>query len=90
MRTERASEDLIQRIVRDMHVLNAEITNDRVNLGPGFCVGHSYFCGGMSPAGATASWYRDVIASEGSPLLKEYWFDDVAKAEEWERRLLSE
>jgi len=90
MRNASASEDLIQRIVRDMHVLNAEIANDRANLGPGFCVGHSYFCGGMSPAGATTSWYREVIASEVVPLLKEYWFDDVAKAEEWERRLLSD
>lgn len=90
MRNASASEELIQRIVRDMRILNTEIVNDRANLGPGFCVGHSYFCGGMSHAGATADWYREVIASEIVPLLREYWFDDVTKAEDWARRLLAD
>lgn len=72
-----------------MQTLNTEIASDRANLGPGFRVGHSYFCGDPGPDGATTAWYRDVIQTEVVPLLKEYWFDDAARAEEWERRLLA-
>ena len=87
MRNARASEELIQRIVGDMRALNTEISEDRANLGPGFCVGHSYFCGEPGPDGATSHWYAEIIKTEIVPLLKEYWFDSPSKVEEWERRL---
>lgn len=35
--------DLVQRIVSRMTSLNDAIWNDRVNLGPGFRIGHSFF-----------------------------------------------
>lgn len=85
-----ATRALVSKIVRDMTALNEEITKDRSNLGPGYCVGHSFFCTGMSDVGATPEWYREVIVSEIMPLLREYWFDDVPKSLEWERRLLDE
>ena len=88
MRNARASVDLIQRLVRDMEALNTEIANDRVNLGPGFRIGHSYFCSAPRPDGATEDWFRDVIQTEVVPLLGEYWFDNPSKVDEWERRLL--
>lgn len=82
-----ASDMLAARIVRDMGQLNAEIANDRINLGPGFCVGHSYYCTGISEAGATPEWYDDVIVSEILPLLREYWFDDESRVKKWEDHL---
>lgn len=88
MRNARASEELIHRVVRDMQLLNAEIESDRANLGPGFRIGHSYFCGGHGPDGATTDWYKDVIETEVLPLLREYWFDDPSKVKQWESRLL--
>ncbi|AUA57467.1 5-methylcytosine-specific restriction enzyme B [Achromobacter spanius] len=82
-----ASDELAARIVRAMVALNEEIANDRLNLGPGFCVGHSYYCTGISEAGATPEWYDDVIVSEILPLLREYWFDDEPRVKSWEDRL---
>jgi 5-methylcytosine-specific restriction enzyme B len=83
-----ASEDLIRRMVIDLTALNSEISNDRANLGSGFCVGHSFFCTGISDVGATPEWYREVISSEIMPLLREYWFDDETKINDWEARLM--
>ncbi|WP_177225647.1 AAA family ATPase [Variovorax sp. OK605] len=88
MRNARASEELIHRVVRDLQDLNAEIEADRANLGPGFRVGHSYFCSVHGPDGATHDWYKDVIETEVLPLLREYWFDDPSKVKQWESRLL--
>jgi hypothetical protein len=34
------------------------------------------------------SWYRHVIDVEVKPLLREYWFDDRAKADQWVAELL--
>jgi MoxR-like ATPase len=82
-----ATDELAARIVRDMDALNQAIAQDRANLGPGFCIGHSYYCTGISEAGATPEWYEDVIESEILPLLREYWFDDEARVREWERKL---
>lgn len=37
------SADLVDRIVARMSALNGEIGEDQTNLGPGFCIGHSFF-----------------------------------------------
>lgn len=82
-----ATAGLIERIVVRLTQLNAEIAADRANLGPGFCIGHSFFAD--FPAGGDGEdWYRDVIAADILPLLNEYWFDDPDRVERWERRLL--
>ncbi|PWC26654.1 hypothetical protein CR165_22075 [Pseudoroseomonas aestuarii] len=87
----------INRIRTRMADLNQEIAGDRSNLGPGFCIGHSFFAGPPKPAEgeaglapeAEADWYRRVIETEIVPLLEEYWFDDPDKAESWRSKLLA-
>jgi len=75
-----ASDDLIQQIIRRLADLNETIAEDDTNLGPGFCIGHSYFCprDGEVPDQA---WYEETIEQEIAPLLREYWFDDTEKAD---------
>lgn len=81
-----ASAGLVEKIVDRMTKLNEEIARDTTNLGAGFCIGHSYFC--VAPR-ADEAWYREVISTEIAPLLREYWFDDSPKAEDWISRLLA-
>jgi len=72
----RVHESLITLIIERMEALNQTISEDTKNLGPGYRVGHSYFCpiGNDNPYDET--WYRMVVKSEIEPLLREYWFDD--------------
>lgn len=68
--------------------LNAEIIDDTANLGPGFEIGHSFFCAGPMDEETPDAWYRRVIKTEIVPLLREYWFDAPSKVETWAQRLL--
>jgi len=79
--------ELIDKIVARMSALNEEIAKDKTNLGPGFCVGHSFFCTTPSDRNPDETWYRQVVNREIAPLLREYWFDDSTKADDWIRRL---
>ena len=74
-------ETLIQRIIDRFKRLNAKISEDTKNLGPGFRIGHSYFCT-ATPDDSGGSWYRRIVDYEIAPLLREYWFDDEKKATE--------
>jgi MoxR-like ATPase len=69
---------LVDRIVRRSSALNERIADDRKNLGPGYEIGHSFFCPPQNlPAGFDWEvWYADVVRSELGPLLREYWFED--------------
>ncbi|MEH7379100.1 AAA family ATPase [Bacillus sp. JJ1533] len=78
-----ASEELINRIIIKIGRLNVEITND-ANLGNGFRIGHSYFC----DYEANDNWYNEVIKYEIEPLVKEYWFDEEDKANNYIDELL--
>lgn len=63
--------------------LNRLITEDP-SLGPGFQIGHSYFCHTRTtpPWGDDAeALVRDVFRFEIVPLLREYWYDDGAQFE---------
>jgi hypothetical protein len=84
-----ASSSLVDVIVRRLGALNRKISEDTTNLGPGFCIGHSYFC---APSGsdlyADEGWYQRVIKTEVAPLLREYWFDRPKRAEEEIERLM--
>lgn len=74
-------ESTIDRIVSRVAEVNRRITADHKNLGPGFAVGHSYFC----PAETVSDpneWYASVVRDEIEPLLDEYWFDDRKQVEE--------
>ncbi len=64
--------------------LNRTIAEEQ-SLGPGFAIGHSYFCGGGSAL--TEKTYADVIRHEIVPLLKEYWFDDQERVRDWADKL---
>ncbi len=59
--------------------LNHAIVNDE-SLGEGFCIGHSYFCTGVT---IDDEWLHSVVEFELIPLLKEYWFDEPANIRKW-------
>ena len=67
-------------LIEGMRRLNTKIANDP-ELGPGFCIGHSYFFPPETDRGDERAWLRRVITYEIGPLLREYWFDDLEKAE---------
>ena len=73
--------DLRNHLISVFDDLNQTIREDTTNLGPGFCVGHSYFCGTDEEA-LDEEKYEDIIETEIAPLLREYWFDQPKKAEE--------
>lgn len=81
-------EPLIQRIVDRVSALNAVIRSDSANLGSGYEIGHSYFCPGQGDDSLDERWYQRIVRTEVEPLLREYWFDQPAKAEQAVRDLL--
>jgi hypothetical protein len=83
-----ASDAFIELIVGRMSDLNLAIAEDTVNLGPGFCIGHSFLTPRSNDTQVDTAWYRRVVLSEIQPLLMEYWFDDSERVEEWTSRLL--
>jgi 5-methylcytosine-specific restriction protein B len=80
---------LIDKIVVRMAELNEEIARDTSNLGPGYCVGHSFFASPPRDRQADEGWYQEVVTTEIAPLIREYWFDDASKAADWIARLLA-
>jgi hypothetical protein len=83
-----ATPGLTKKIVSRMNSLNEVIAADAKNLGPGYQIGHSYFCprNGIKP---DEDWYRRVIESEIVPLIQEYWFDNEQKVKEQRSALLA-
>lgn len=73
------------KLIRCVKNLNVEISKDE-SLGNGFCIGHSYFCGLDIIDEQTLS---GIIEYELIPLLKEYWFDEQEKVEDWSNHLRS-
>jgi hypothetical protein len=67
-----------------MVALNEVIAGDQ-NLGPGFKIGHSYFCGDGFVL--TEEVYFSAVRHEILPLLKEYWFDDPDRVAQWAEKL---
>jgi 5-methylcytosine-specific restriction protein B len=72
-------------LIDQIKVLNKEIAEDK-SLGRGFRIGHSYFCG-RKPGECTADWMRSVVEFDILPMLSEYWFDEPAKLQRWEKNL---
>lgn len=73
---------LIQRIVERMSQLNEAIASDQKNLGPGFCIGHSFFCPNGHVDNYDEAWFQMIVKREIAPLLREYWFDNESKAQQ--------
>lgn len=72
-------------LIDQIKVLNKEIAEDP-SLGRGFRIGHSYFCG-REESGCTTDWMRSVVEFDILPMLAEYWFDEPAKLQRWEKNL---
>jgi 5-methylcytosine-specific restriction enzyme B len=71
-------------VVARLVALNKAIAEEQ-SLGPGFVIGHSYFC--RNGAALTEKGYTEAIRHEIMPLLKEYWFDDQNRVKEWCEKL---
>ena len=69
-----------------MAELNRAICEDPKHLGPGFAVGHSFFCPPQEAALGSPDewrgWHANVVEQEIAPLLREYWFDDLERTEQ--------
>ena len=76
---------LLSQLIRRIQHLNQVITAD-AQLGPGFVIGHSYFCP-TAPLKDAKAWYHRIIDWEIAPLLQAYWFDDLTKAADEVERL---
>lgn len=70
------------KIARKIIDLNKDISEDDL-LGPGFQIGHSYFCLGRK---VTDGDLFHIINYEIMPLLEEYWYDSLEKVELWRGR----
>jgi 5-methylcytosine-specific restriction protein B len=83
------NDQLVQCIIDKMYTLNTKILEDPL-LGENYQVGHSFFCPrGDDFSDLNIDWYRAIIQTEIVPLIKEYWFDNSAKAIEVEKGLLA-
>ena len=80
--------EFLSRVEQKMNALNDQIAAD-TNLGAQFKIGHSYI---TPTAGSTISdprdWFRQVVETEISPLLDEYWFDTPDDAQKAREQLL--
>ena len=80
---------LIEKIINKLESLNQTIAGDEKYLGSGYKIGHSYFCPDSNIVDNNEAWYRQIIKYEIEPLLKEYWFDDIERAEQEVDNLIS-
>ena len=80
--------DVISKIIFRMSELNRSIYEDHKNLGPGFAIGHSFFCPKETTISDCEEWYRCIIKTEIAPLLREYYFDNPEEAESLVENLL--
>ena len=64
--------DMFDRLVSKVQELNKAIREDD-SLGPGFQIGHSYFC---HSGDCTVQWMQEIVRYDLVPTLQEYWFDD--------------
>ena len=81
------SAELVNKVRSRIGALNQVISNERRDLGPGFQIGHSYFCPSAAIS-SDAQWYADVINTEIKPLIEEYWFDSPEKVDTLTAQLL--
>lgn len=76
---------LLDKIIQGIVNLNEEIKRDS-SLGPGFCIGHSYFCF-KNKEEVNDGRLKRIIKYEIIPMLQEYWFDNDGKFKEQEKKL---
>lgn len=78
---EEIDNEKFNKFISSIENLNNMITEDDT-LGEGFAIGHSYFCD-LDPDEVNADTLEAIIDYEIIPLLKEYWFDEISKVDDW-------
>lgn len=81
LRDKGVEDAMLATIVSRMTSLNERIAKDTANLGPGFSIGHSFFCGEADGGIYDNAWYGRIVRFEIEPLIREYWFDDPGVAQ---------
>ncbi len=79
LRRQDVPSDLVVQIKERIARLNEVVTRDTKNLGPGFEIGHSFFCP-LHKVTDPEGWYTRIVELEIAPLLEEYWFDNLEQA----------
>ncbi len=69
-----AERSFIEMLVARMTNLNKQIADDFANLGPGFRIGHSFFCTIPHSVKPDWLWYKQVVESDIGPLLYGCYF----------------
>lgn len=69
-------------LIQAVKALNQAVADDP-SLGRGFCIGHSYFCGGDG----TEEWMESVVEYDLLPTLDEYWYDEEDTRRRWAQLL---
>lgn len=80
---QRINTPVFENTIKEIIALNEKIAKDP-SLGPGFCIGNSYFCADKYDADTL----KNIIRYEVMPLLKEYWFDQETTYTECTDKLL--
>lgn len=75
---EQANSPVLQSLVNAVIQINNDIEEDP-SLGPGFMIGHSYFC---LDDPVTDQALQSLVRFELTPLILEYWFDQPTLAEQ--------
>lgn len=73
------------KLIQCVENLNAVIAIDE-SLGEGFIIGHSFFC---NLNDSIEQNLNSILEFELIPLLKEYWFDEPSKVNDWASTLRS-
>lgn len=73
------------KLIQCVENLNAAIAMDE-SLGEGFIIGHSFFC---NLNDSMEQNLNSILEFELIPLLKEYWFDEPSKVNDWASTLRS-
>ena len=77
------NDELFDAVIEKIRELNKVIRDDE-SLGEGFCIGHSHF---SNMKNVSPEEIQNIIDFSILPTLKEYWFDNKQKYEEWEGNL---
>ena len=80
-----ADEAIANKIISKLSRINQNIEED-VSLGSGFKIGHSYFCNDK----ITEKRYEEIIEYEIAHLIREYWFDNIERAESYIKELIGD
>lgn len=74
--------DVVEKIIKNLTTVNQKISDDTFELGPGYCIGHSYFCQNNETGKKfTNEWYINIINTQIRPLIEEYYVDKPETAE---------